>query len=299
MISTVAVLLSLLPEITCSRLRFDGPLLRKMLSYSWPLLILGVAGILSQNMGQLLIPYIFAGHEAEALSMVGIYGANIKIAIVMVMFTQAFRYAYEPFIFSQAKGDGETKLRAYADAMKFFVIFGLLIFLGVMFYLPVIKWFESPRYWGGLSIVPIMMMAELCFGVFFNLSVWYKITDRTRWGMWMSLICFVIMLGLNLWLVPLIGIPDGYIGSALAALGAYFAVMTLSYFVGRKYYPIPYQTGRLLLYVAFALLLYVIGLAAEAWFATWLMFLTRTLLLILYIGAVCYFEHVPLPRRQK
>lgn len=299
LISTIIVLLTLLPEITCFRPRFDNTLLRKMLSYSWPLLILGIAGILSQNMGQILIPYIFSGHEAEARAMVGIYGANIKIAIVMVMFTQAFRYAYEPFIFSSARGEGDTKLQAYADALKLFVLFGLFIFLGVMYYLPVMKWFISPEYWAGLNVVPVMMLAELCFGVFFNLSVWYKITDRTKWGMWLSFICFGIMLVLNLWLVPMIGIPGGYMGSAWAALGAYFSVMALSYFIGKKYYPIPYQTGRLIIYVVFALALYGAGMAVDLWFATWLTYLTRTLLLLLYLGAVCYFEHVPLPGRRR
>ena len=275
------------------KFRFDGTLLKKMLHYSWPLLILGIAGILSQNMGQLIIPYLFRGNEAAAQSMVGIYGANIKIAIVMVMFTQAFRYAYEPFIFAQAKNDGESKLQSYADAMKFFVIFGLFIFLGVMYFLPVIKHFVAPAYWPGLEVVPVMMIAELCFGVFFNLSVWYKVTDRTEWGMYMSLICFVLMLGLNLWLVPVIGIPNGYIGSAFAALISYFAVMVISYFVGRKYYPIPYQTGRLALYTLLAAVLYIAGAYLQQVFAMWLVYMTRILMLIVYLGIVCTFEDVP------
>ena len=146
LMSTLIVLMCLLPELRGHRFGIDGKLLRRMLSYSWPLLILGVAGIMSQNMGQMLIPYLFKGAEEAARSMVGIYGANIKIAIVMVMFAQAFRYAYEPFIFAQAKGEGEDKRRAYCDAMKYFVIFGLFIFLAVMFYLPVLKHFVSPAY---------------------------------------------------------------------------------------------------------------------------------------------------------
>lgn len=293
MIATLTVLLMLMPEITRHKFRFDGALLKNMLHYSWPLLILGIAGILSQNMGQLIIPYLFRGNEEAAQSMVGIYGANIKIAIVMVMFTQAFRYAYEPFIFAQAKNDGESKLQSYADAMKFFVIFGLFIFLGVMYFLPVIKHFVAPAYWPGLEVVPVMMIAELCFGVFFNLSVWYKVTDRTEWGMYMSLICFVLMLGLNLWLVPAIGIPNGYIGSAFAALISYFSVMVISYFVGRKYYPIPYQTGRLALYTLLTAVLYIAGAWLEQVFAMWLVYMTRILMLIVYLGIVCTFEDVP------
>ena len=298
-LSTLTVLCSLLPELKGQRPRIDSALLKKMLNYSWPLLILGVAGIMSQNMGQMLIPYIFAGHEEEARSMVGIYGANIKIAIVMVMFAQAFRYAYEPFIFAQAKGEGEDKNRAYCDAMKYFVIFGLFIFLAVMYYLPVLKHFVSPGYWSGLKVVPVMMLAELCFGIFFNLSLWYKLTDRTQWGMYLSLLCFVLMLGFNLWLVPMIGIPNGYMGSAWAALISYFIVMVVSYFLGKKYYPLPYQTGRLFLYLLFAGLLYAGGEGVTALTSGWLLYVARTLMLLIYIFVVVSVEKIPLPGRRR
>lgn len=300
-ISSLSILLLLTPELTHRRYVFNSALLRRMLRYSWPLLILGVAGVLSQNMGQMIIPYLFQGHEEEARSMVGIYGANIKIAIVMVMFTQAFRYAYEPFIFAQAKGQGEDKKQAYCDAMKFFVIFGLFIFLGVMYFLPVLKHFVAPSYWSGLRVVPIMMAAELCFGVFFNLSLWYKLTDRTQWGMYMSLICFALMFGLNVWFVTAIGIPDGYLGSAWAALASYFIVMVISYFVGRRYYPLPYQTGRIAAYTLLAALLYAAGIWVadiyDAWldapFSTGMTYTTRIILLVIYLGVICSFEEVP------
>lgn len=295
LISTIVVLLCLLPELRGQRFGIDSRLLLRMLGYSWPLLILGVAGIMSQNMGQMLIPYIFKGSEETARSMVGIYGANIKIAIVMVMFAQAFRYAYEPFIFAQAKGDGENRNQAYCDAMKFFVIFGLFIFLGVMFYLPVLKHFVSPSYWQGLGVVPVMMLAELFFGIFFNLSLWYKLTDRTQWGMYLSLLCFSLMLGLNLWLVPAIGIPDGYMGSAWAALISYFSVMVVSYFLGRRYYPLPYQIGRMFLYFLLAGALYFAGNYIAGMFESWILYAVRTLLLAIYIGAIVIAEKVPLP----
>lgn len=298
LMSTLIVLMCLLPELRGHRFGIDGKLLRRMLSYSWPLLILGVAGIMSQNMGQMLIPYLFKGAEEAARSMVGIYGANIKIAIVMVMFAQAFRYAYEPFIFAQAKGEGEDKRRAYCDAMKYFVIFGLFIFLAVMFYLPVLKHFVSPAYWVGLRVVPVMMLAELCFGVFFNLSLWYKLTDRTQWGMYLSLLCFALMLGLNLWLVPAIGIPDGYMGSAWAALISYFTVMVVSYFLGRKYYPLPYQTGRMFLYLLFAGILYFAGCYAEEILASWMLYAVRALLLAVYIATVVVAERLPIPGKR-
>ncbi len=292
-ISTVVVMLCLIPELTGRRWVFRGDLLRTMLRYSWPLLILGVAGVLSQNMGQMLIPYLFTGHEQEARTMVGIYGANMKIAIVMVMFTQAFRYAYEPFIFAQAKGEGEDKRQAYSDAMKYFIIFGLFIFLLVMFYLPILKHFIAPGYWSGLRVVPIMMAAELCFGVFYNLSLWYKLTDRTQWGMYLSLLCFVLMLGFNLWLVPAIGIPDGYLGSAWAALISYFIVMVVSWIAGRRYYPISYPLKRIGCYCVLALLLW----GAGDWFGEvmplWSAYILRACLLGLYVMILGTVENVP------
>ncbi len=292
LISTLVVLVCLLPQLVGRRWRFDGALLRSMLRYSWPLLVLGVAGILSQNMGQMIIPYLFKGEEEAARSMVGIYGANIKIAIVMVMFTQAFRYAYEPFIFSKAKEAGDDRRTAYCDAMKYFIIFGVLIYLGVMSYLPILKYFISPGYWEGLGVVPVMMLAELCFGVFFNLSLWYKLTDRTQWGMYFSLFCFALMLVLNVWLVRAIGIPDGYMGSAWAALVSYFAVMVLSYFVGRHYYPLPYELGRIGAYVALGAALY--GGICLAWWddMPWLGFAVRTVLVLVYVATVGWWENV-------
>lgn len=293
-LSTLVVLLMLMPDILGRRYTFDGTLLRKMLTYSWPLLILGVAGIMSQNMGQMIIPYLFEDQEV-ARSMVGIYGANIKIAIIMVMFTQAFRYAYEPFIFAQA-GKGEDKKQAYCDAMKFFVILGLLIFLGVMFYLPVLKHFVSPAYWPGLEVVPIMMVAELLCGVAFNLSLWYKLTDRTAWGMYLSVGCFIVMLGLNLVLVPAIGAPDGYIGSAWAALIAYALMMIVSWIAGQKYYPLHYEYKRIGLYTLIAALLYLTGrYVFDFPSAMWATYLTRTALLLLYLAIIIRYERLPLP----
>ena len=292
-ITSYIILILLMPQLMGRVWRFSWQLLKRMLSYSWPLLILAIAGMLSQNMGQLLIPYLIPDEEA-ARSMIGIYGANMKIAIVMVMFTQAFRYAYEPFIFSQAKKAGESVKQMYADAMKYFIIFGWIIFLAVMFYLPFIKYFISPAYWEGLQVVPIMMGAEICFGVFFNLSLWYKLTDRTRWGMYLSLICFGIMLGLNIWLVPFIGVPNGYLGSAWSALVAYFAVMVLSYFLGLRYYPLPYEVKKIVAYTLLAGLFFVAGMLMEGIFPDWLVYVIRTFLIMIYGGIVVRFENIPI-----
>ncbi len=290
LISTLVVLICLLPFLTAHRWTFDSSLLKKMLSYAWPLLILGVAGVLSQNMGQIMIPYLFESQPEAARSMVGIYSANMKIAIVMVMFTQAFRYAYEPFIFSRSRERGEDKRGAYCDAMKYFVIFGLLIFVGVEFFLPLLKHFISPGYWSGLQVVPVMMAAELCFGVFFNLSLWYKLTDRTVWGMYLSVICFVLMFGFNLWFVPAIGIPRGFMGSAWAALLSYFIVMVLSWILGRKYYPLGYELGRMGLYTLFAAAIWGLGSWLDFPSEMWLTYSLRIVLLLIYCAAVWQFD---------
>lgn len=296
-ISTLVVLVCLMPAMRTARLHCDFSLLRAMLRYSWPLLVLGVAGNLSQGLGQIMIPYLFPNDPESAQAMVGLYGANIKIAVVMMMFTQAFRYAYEPFIFSRARDEGDDKKGAYADAMKFFVVFGLAIFLGVMFFLPIIKHFIAPSYWAGLQVVPIMMIADLCFGVYFNLSLWYKLTDRTHWGMYLSLTGFALMLAGNLVLVPLIGIPNGYVGSAWAALVAYAGIMTISYFLGRKYYPIPYPMKRMALYTLLAAILWGVGSAAEFPYAMWGTYTVRMLLLTIYLLCVVYYEDVPIASR--
>lgn len=292
-ISTIVVLICLIPWMKVPKIVCDMSLLKTMLNYSWPLLVLGVAGNLSQGMGQLIIPYLFPGNPEAAQTMVGLYGANIKIAVVMMMFTQAFRYAYEPFIFSQATRQGEDKRQAYCDAMKYFIIFGLAIFLGVMFYLPVIRYFISPAYWAGLSVVPIMMIADLCFGVYFNLSLWYKLTDRTIWGMYLSLLGFVLMLACNLIFVPMIGIPDGYMGSAWAALVAYASIMTASYLIGRRYYPIPYPLRRIGAYTLLAGAFWGAGLLCDLQPHVWLTYAVRTLLLVIYLLTVVWNENVP------
>ena len=255
LIASAVNLVMMVPELRGFTWRFDGRLLREMLVYSAPLLVLGVAGVMNQTIDKLLYPSLVSD-PAEAMTGLGIYGANYKVAIVMVMFIQAFRFAYEPFIFSQAKEQGASKLKAYSDAMKYFVLFALMLFMGVMFYLDILKYFIAPSYFSGLKVVPVIMMAELFFGIFYNLSLWYKLTDRTIWGMWFSLFGLAVTVTLNVILVPRIG----YMGCAFAALCSYGLMMIASYIIGRRKYPINYQTGRIASYFAIAAVCYVIGM---------------------------------------
>lgn len=282
--ASAITLLTLLPELTGFRWRFDGALLRRMLAYSAPLLVLGVAGIMNQTLDKILLPYLVAD-KATAMQQLGIYGANYKIAIVMVMFIQAFRFAYEPFIFAQSREKGEDRNIAYRQAMTWFVIAAMFIFIGVVFFLPVLKYFISPAYFSGLKVVPVIMMAEFFFGIFFNLSLWYKLTDRTAWGTWFTLLGLAVTVGLNFLLVPRMG----FMGCAVAALCCYGVMMLASYFTGRVKYPIDYDVRRIVFYIVAAMAL---------WGAGWLLTTgenlfdlpLRVLLLAVYAGLVFMTE---------
>ncbi len=284
LIASAVTLLMLLPDIVRIPLKFNGRLLREMLAYSFPLLVLGIAGIMNQTLDKILYPVLAT---SDAMAGLGIYGANYKIAIVMVMFIQAFRFAYEPFIFSQSRERGDNKLQAYRDAMKYFVIFALFIFLGVMYYLDILRYFVRPDYWAGLKVVPVIMAAEFFFGVFFNLSLWYKLTDKTVWGTWFSLLGLAVTVGLNVLLVP----RYGYMGCAWAAFCCYGVMMLASYFVGNAKYPIGYNVGRLMFYVGLAAVLYPLGCCIELG-AHWADFIYRGALLAVYVFVVMRREHL-------
>lgn len=287
-IATIATLMLLAPELRGFRWTFSGKLWREMIAYSAPLLVLGVAGIMNQTLGQLMLPAL--DRSADPMGQLGIYGANYKIAIVMVMFIQAFRFAYEPFIFAENKRQGQKSTQAYSDAMKYFVIAALAIFLAVMYYIDIVKHFIDARYWSGLKVVPIVMVAELFFGIFFNLSVWYKLTDRTIWGMWFSLLGLALTIGLNALLVPRIG----FMGCAWAAFGCYGAMMLASYFVGQAKHPIPYPLRRIGAYVLLAAALYAIGVYVVRTGSEWVDWSLRAVLLCIYFSIVARVEHISL-----
>lgn len=292
LISSLTILLLIYPELTAVKYRFNGRLLKEMLNYSYPILILGIAGIMNQTIDKILYPILIAD-KAAAMTGLGIYGANYKIAIVMVMFTQAFRFAYEPFIFAQNKEvNGADKNASYSQAMNWFVAFGLFIFLGVIFFLPILKYFIAPQYFEGLKVVPIIMMAELFAGIFFNLSLWYKLSDKTIWGTWFSLMGLAVTLLLNILFVP----HFGYIACAWAAFGCYGFMMVASYLVGNRKYPIGYQLGKLSLYFISAMALWLVSsvLTTEN---LWIDFPCRTILLVVFAGSVLLINRVTARRK--
>ena len=273
--TTLLTLVLLFPDILPGlRAKVNLPTLRQILAYSFPILLLGIAGIFDQTADKILFPFLFDDKD-YANEQLGIYGACFKIAVVMVMFTQAFRYAYEPFIFARNKSDDNKK--AYSEAMKYFIIFALLIFLGVMFYIDILKYFVGPAYYPGLRVVPIVMLGELFFGIYFNLSLWYKLTDQTYWGAYFSAIGCVATVAIIL----LFGPRYGYMACAWASFACNLIMMLLSYFIGQKKYPIQYDLKSALAYTALAAVLYAAStLKLEP---SWLQYPYRTVLLVIYI----------------
>lgn len=278
LVCTSVVMLCMIPELRGFTYVLDRELLKRMLRYSLPLVILGVAGILNQVADKIIFPFVYPD-EAEATVQLGIYGAASKIAMIMAMFTQAFRFAYEPFVFGKSKEKDSREM--YAQAMKFFIIFTLLAFLAVMFYLDILHHIIGHDYWDGLRVVPIVMAAEIFMGIYFNLSFWYKLIDETRWGAYFSLTGCTILILMNIFLIP----KYGYIACAWAGFTGYGVAMLLSYFVGQKKYPIQYDLKAIGMYVLLAAVLY---LAAEyvPIDNIYLRMAYRTVLLILFIAYV-------------
>ena len=282
LISTLSKVVMLSPELRVAHFHIDVPLLKKVLSYSLPLLILGVAGIMNQTLDKIIFPFLYVSDVhtwTDAKAQLGIYGACFKVAMVMMMFTQAFRYAYEPFVFAQNKNSSDKK-QQYADAMKFFVIFSLLIFLGMVFYLDVLKHVIQRNYWEGLKVVPIILVSYVFQGIYFNLSLWYKLTDKTYFGAVFSIIGLCITVAINVAFVPVIG----YWASAGASLVCFFVIMLTSYFLGQKYYPIDYDLKTIGLYFFLAM-----GMFAVSKFSPCegvLKYLQNTVMFIAYLALV-------------
>lgn len=268
-------------ELTGFRYVFDKGLMRRMLSYSWPILVLGIAGILNQTADKILFPYIYKGNDAH--TQLAIYGAASKIAMIMAMITQAFRYAYEPFVFGKSKDKDNRD--TYAKAMKYFIIFTLLAFLCVVGYLDVLRHIIGRDYWSGLRVVPIVMAAEIMMGVYFNLSFWYKLIDKTIWGAWFSGIGCAVLIAINVIFVPMYG----YMACAWAGFAGYGTAMILSYLVGQKHYPINYPLKDITVYTLMAAVLFVAMTMANEKLGYGAL-VTNTLLIILFAAHIVKHE---------
>ena len=279
LVCTFLITFFFVPELIHMRFRVDMGLLRRMLSYSWPILILGIAGILNQAADKMIFPLVYPD-KAQGISELAVYGACAKIAMIMAMITQAFRYAYEPFVFAQSRERGQAHM--YAMGMKYFLIFTLLAFLCVMAWLPALRYMVGADYWQGLRVVPIVMAAEIMMGVYFNLSFWYKLIDKTIVG------C-TVLLAVNFYGIPRMS----YMACAWGGFAGYGTAMVLSYIVGQKKNPIPYPMRSMAGYVLLAVVLYVlITLVSDEW-PVLLRLAAGTVLVVVY-AAYTVWRDMPL-----
>ncbi|MBR1652721.1 MAG: lipopolysaccharide biosynthesis protein [Alloprevotella sp.] len=283
LLCTSFITLFFIPDLFRIRWSFDGRLLRRILSYSWPILILGIAGILNQVADKIIFPLVYPD-EAQANVQLGIYGACVKIAMIMAMITQAFRYAYEPIVFAKSKD--ADKAEYYASAMKFFIIFTLLAFLCVVGWMPLLQHIIGEAYREGLGVVPIVMAAEIMMGIYFNLSFWYKLIDKTIYGAWFSLAGCIVLFAVNILLIP----TCGYWACAWAGVAGYGTAMMLSYFVGQRKNPIPYPMKSIAAYVAVAALFFLLMTVMPKDWPAWLRISLNTLLILAFVAHIIYHD---------
>ena len=279
LICTGFITLFFLPDLFRIEWKFDGKLLSTMLSYSWPILILGIAGILNQVADKIIFPLVYPDKE-QANVLLGDYGSCVKIAMIMAMITQAFRYAYEPIVFAKSKDADKTEY--YASAMKYFLIFTLLAFLCVVGWMPVLQYIIGERYREGLGVVPIVMAAEIMMGVYFNLSFWYKLIDKTIYGAWFSLAGCAVLFAVNILLIP----EYSYWACAWGGVAGYGTAMVLSYVIGQQKNPIPYPMKDIATYVVVTIVLFAAMKAVPGSWPTVLTLAVNTTLIILFLALI-------------
>ena len=282
LVCTSLIMLLFLPELFKIQWQFDGKLLKRMLSYSWPILILGIAGSMNQVADKIMFPLVYPD-KADANVQLGIYGGCVKIAMIMAMITQAFRYAYEPIVFAKAK-DGD-KNEYYAVAMKYFLIFTLLAFLCVMGYIDVLQLILGRGYREGMAVVPIVMVAEIMMGVYFNLSFWYKLIDRTIYGAWFSLAGCAVLFLINYLFIP----QYSYMACAWGGVAGYGTAMVLSYIVGQQKNPIPYPMKSIMVYVLLTALIYAVMHFTSSWHLA-LRLVLNTLLILAFLAYIIHHD---------
>lgn len=275
LIANVCTLLLLGKTILSVNLSLNTALLKEMLTYTWPLLILGLAGMVNETLDRIILKKLMVD-KAEAQVAQGIYGACYKIAILMTIFIQAFRYAAEPFFFGKAREKDSKK--SYALVMKYFVIFCLFIFLGTLLNLDWIKYLIDQPYWSGLKVVPILLLANLCLGVVYNLSIWYKLSGQTRFGAMIAIVGAAITIIVNVIFIP----SFSYMACAWATLAAYGGMMFLSYFLGQKHFPIKYNLRAMTVYLVLTLGFYFLSLTYSGMENFWVKVIINNLLILIF-----------------
>lgn len=293
LLCTLLTVLMLVKELCSFRFTLEKTTVRRMWAYAWPILILGLAGVLNQTADKIIFPRVMEGQEGKV--QLGIYGACVKIAMIMAMITQAFRYAYEPFVFSRQE---DKDVRAdQARATKFFLIFTLFAFLTVMAYMDVLKHLIRADYWEGLRTVPIVMVAEILMGVYFNVAFWCKLTDRTLWNALFAFAGCAVLIAVNV-----LGIPHfGYMACAWGGVAGYGTALIFSYFVGRRYYPVRYPLRSMAVYVLLTVLFFFLMTLVPAAWPLWARLAINTLVLLAFAGHILYhdfpLERIPVLRK--
>ena len=251
LVASVITLLMLFPQMISSSWVFDKKLWKKMMIYALPLLIAGLAGMTNETIDRILLKHLLPNTDMAA-SELGLYGAFYKLSIIMILFIQTFRFAAEPFFFAQEKEGNSRKI--YADVMKYFTIIMAIIFLGVTIFYDVIKGFLGSEYHDerGFLVVSILLLANLFLGIYYNLSIWYKLTEKTKYGAYLSIFGAIITLSLNFTLIPVLG----FVGCAWATLVCYFSMTVASYYLGKRHFSVPYQVKRIALYLFGMLCIY-------------------------------------------
>jgi O-antigen/teichoic acid export membrane protein len=244
LVASVITLLMLFPQMISSSWVFDKKLWKKMMIYALPLLIAGLAGMTNETIDRILLKHLLPNTDMAA-SELGLYGAFYKLSIIMILFIQTFRFAAEPFFFAQEKEGNSRKI--YADVMKYFTIIMAIIFLGVTIFYDVLKGFLGSEYHDerGFLVVSILLLANLFLGIYYNLSIWYKLTEKTKYGAYLSIFGAIITLSLNFTLIPVLG----FVGCAWATLVCYFSMTVASYYLGKRHFSVPYQVKRIALYL--------------------------------------------------
>ncbi len=288
--SGIGVLL-LFGDIFRFKVEFDKKLFREMLMYALPLLLAGLAGMVNETLDRILLRYLLvvpagtANAHEYVMAQIGIYGANYKVSILMTLFIQTFRYAAEPFFFSHAKQTDSRQL--YSKVMTYFILFGLTIFLGIMLYIDLVKHFIGVKFYPGIGIVPILLLANLFLGVIFNLSIWYKLNNKTGYGAYITIFGALVTIASNIVLIPIMG----YAGAAWATFICYFLMMILSWFWGQKHFYIEYEVRKIAGYFLLALLLFFIS---KLWHfqSHFMPLIANSIMFIAFIGLVFYKENL-------
>ncbi|WGD35733.1 oligosaccharide flippase family protein [Olleya sp. YS] len=272
--ASIFTFILLTPYFFKTKLQFSITIFKQLLNYGWPIMVAGLAYVINENFDKWILPHLMDKN------INGAYSGCYKIAVFMTIFIQAFRLGAEPFFFSHAKEKNAKE--TYALIMKYFVIAGSLMLVFIIAYLDIFKMLlvKDESYWIAIQIVPIVLLANLCLGIYFNLAIWYKLTDKTRYGMYLSIVGAIITIVFNILLIPEIG----FIAAAWATLAAYGIMMIISYFLGQKHYPVPYNLKQILVYLGIAIVLSVLALQTNS------NYYLNTVLVLVFLGLIVLFE---------